>query len=81
MLTTDDGTSCLWIKAANGHLEVVKALLEAGGRELLMLTNDCGASCLSIARRTNRWMVCRVLETACQNAGLSSHEISILKRG
>jgi hypothetical protein len=27
------------------------------------------------------WEVGRVLEMACQNAGLSSHEITILKRG
>ena len=81
MLTRDDGVSCLWISAHKGHLDVLNALLEAGGRELLMLTNDCGVSCLSIARRTNSWMVCRVLETACQNAGLSSHEISNLKCG
>ena len=80
MLTRDDGTSCLWISAQNGHLEVVNALLEAGGRELLMLTKDDGASCLSVARRANHGEVFRVLEVACQNAGLSSHEITILKR-
>jgi hypothetical protein len=33
---------------------VVKALLEFGGRELLMLTTHNGASCLSIARHYNR---------------------------
>ena len=53
----------------------------AEGRELVMLTMHHGASCLSIARRTNQEEVCRVLEMACQNAGLSSHKISILKRG
>jgi hypothetical protein len=46
-----------------------------------MLTAVDGASCLSLARRANQGEVCRVLETACQNAGLSSHEITILKRG
>jgi ankyrin repeat protein len=45
----DTGASCLWISAQNGHLQVVKALLEAGGRELLMLTEDDGASCLHIS--------------------------------
>jgi len=79
-LTADDGTSCLYISAQNGHLEVVNALLEAGGRELLMLTADDGVSCLSVARRANQGEVCRVLEMACQNAGLSSDEITILKR-
>jgi hypothetical protein len=59
----------------------VNALLEAGGRELVMLTMHDRASCLSIARRANRSKVCNALETACQNVGLSSHEITILKRG
>jgi ankyrin repeat protein len=80
MLTRDDGASCLMISAQNGHLEVVDALLEAGGRELLMLTMNNGLSCLSVARRANQGEVFRVLEVACQNAGLSSHEITILKR-
>jgi hypothetical protein len=68
------------ISAHNGHLEVANALLEAGGRELLMLTMNNGLSCLSVARRANQGEVFRVLEVACQNAGLSSHEITILKR-
>jgi hypothetical protein len=76
-----ESKSCLFISAANGHLEVVTALLEAGGRELLMLTMHHGASCLSVARQANQGEVCRVREMACQNAGLSSHKISILKRG
>ena len=81
MMTTDNGASCLMISAQIGHLDVTNALLEAGGRELVMLTTDTGASCLSVARQANLGEVCRVLETACQNAGLSSHEITILKRG
>jgi hypothetical protein len=80
MLTADDGSSCLMVSSQNGHLEVVNALLEAGGRELLMLTMNNGLSCLSVARRANQGEVFRVLEVACQNAGLSSHEITILKR-
>ena len=59
---------------------MVEALLEGGGRELLLLTRPDGASCLSIARRTNQGEVWRLLEMACQNAGLSSKEITILKR-
>jgi hypothetical protein len=46
-----------------------------------MLTMDNGVSCLSVARRRNHGEVCRVLEMACQNAGLSPHEITILKHG
>jgi hypothetical protein len=42
---------------------------------------DNGASCLSVARRRIHGEVCRELEMACQNAGLSPHEITILKRG
>ena len=80
MLTAVGGISWLWISAQNGHLEVVNALLEAGGRELLMLTMNNGLSCLSLARLANQGEVFRVLEVACQNAGLSSHEITILKR-
>ncbi len=45
MLTSDNGASCLFISALNGHLEAVNALLEAGGRELLMLTADDDADC------------------------------------
>ena len=56
------------ISAEKGHLEVVRALVEAGGRELVMLTMHCGASCLSIARQANHSEVCRVLEMECQNA-------------
>ena len=40
----DNRASSLWICAQNGHLDVVKALLEAGGRELVMLTRDNGVS-------------------------------------
>ena len=42
VLTRDGGFSCLYV---SGHLDVVKALLEAGGRELVMLTKGDGASC------------------------------------
>ena len=80
MMTRDNGVRCLLLSAQEGHLDVVNALLEVGGRELLMLTADDGSSCLSVARRANQGEVFRVLEVACQNAGLSSHEITILKR-
>jgi len=36
-------------------IEVVKLLLEAGGRELLMLTDDYGWSCLDSRGRAARW--------------------------
>ena len=66
------------ISAQNGHPNVVRALLEFRGRELLMLTMGYGESCLSIARWKNHGEVCSVLEMACRNAGLSSREITIL---
>jgi hypothetical protein len=44
MITRDDGVKCLLMKAHEAHLEVVKALMEAGGRELVMLTRDDGAT-------------------------------------
>jgi len=42
-----------------------------------MLTTDDGESYLGIARRANQGE----MVIACKNAGLSSHEITILKRG
>ena len=80
MQAIDGEPSYLFLAVKQGSVEVVRALLEAGGRELLMLTADDGSSCLSVARRANQGEVFRVLEVACQNAGLSSHEITILKR-
>ena len=44
MLTADDGASCLFISAQNGHLEVVNALLEAGGRETRRRLIPCAFS-------------------------------------
>jgi hypothetical protein len=50
VLTADDGGSCLFTSAQEGHLEVLEALLEVGGPELLVLTAVDGGSCLSAAR-------------------------------
>jgi len=44
-----------------GHLEVVNALLEAGGRELLMLTRDDGTSCLFISAQNGHLEVVNAL--------------------
>jgi hypothetical protein len=44
MMTRNNGVSCLYISAQNGHLEVVKELLEVAGRELAMLTADVGSA-------------------------------------
>ena len=79
MMTRNDGSSCLYLSAkkghldmVKGHLDVVKALLEAGGHKLVMLTMHNGASGLSIARRSNQVQVCRVLETSQRDARAAS---------
>jgi ankyrin repeat protein len=61
MMTRDDGVSCLYMSAQNGHLHVVNALLEAGGRELAMLTVDDGVSCLLINAQNGHLHVVKAL--------------------
>ncbi len=39
MMTRNDGVSCLWISAANGDLEVVKALLGVCKKIVVSSTN------------------------------------------
>ncbi len=39
-MTTDDGASRLLVSAQVRYLDVVKALMEVGARELVMLTAD-----------------------------------------
>ena len=56
-----NGASCLIVSAQKGHLEVVNAVLEAGGRELLMLTVDGGASCLYISAQNGHLEVVKAL--------------------
>ena len=38
----DDGASSLYVSVFHGHAEVVKVLLEVGGRDLAMLVAGCG---------------------------------------
>ena len=38
MLTDNNGVSALWVAALKGRVEVARALMEVGGRELAMLT-------------------------------------------
>jgi len=54
MLTRDDGTSCLFISAQNGHLEVVNALLEAGGG-----SGARAPGARAAASRLAAWLHCR----------------------
>jgi len=49
----------------NGHVDVVNALLEAGGRELLMLTADNGASCLMVSAAGHGHVTNRLGSRSC----------------
>jgi ankyrin repeat protein len=51
----------LFLAVKEGHLEVVNALLEVGGRELVMLTRDNGVSCLFISAKNGHLEVVRAL--------------------
>ena len=64
MTPVSGGFSCLYVSAKNGHLEVVRALLEAGGRELLMLTINDGASCLFVSAENGHLEVVTALVEA-----------------
>ena len=44
----NDEPSFLFFAVKEGHVELVRALLEVGGRELAMMTRDNGVSCLMI---------------------------------
>ena len=81
MQAIDGEPSYLFLAVKQGSVEVVRALLEAGGRELLMLTTDDGVSCFSAARWFRQEEVVRVLEMACQNFGLSSDEMDTVYIG
>jgi ankyrin repeat protein len=61
MLTKVNGDSCICISAQQGHLDVMKALLEAGGHGLLMLTTDDGASWLLISAEEGHLDVVKAL--------------------
>jgi hypothetical protein len=41
----------LFLALKEGHLDVVRALLEVGGRELVMMTRNDGDSCLYISAK------------------------------
>ena len=52
---------CLIVSAEQGHVEVVKVLLEVGGRDLVMLTKDDGSSCLYISAHQGHVELVRML--------------------
>jgi len=53
--------SCLSISEEEGHLNVVTTLLEVGGRELVMLTENDGTRCLWIRAQLGHLDVVQVL--------------------
>jgi ankyrin repeat protein len=49
-MTQIDGCSCLYVACQEGHLEVAKVLIQAGGEALLLMTDSVhGCSCLHAA--------------------------------
>jgi ankyrin repeat protein len=48
--SSQDGRTCLYCACQGGHLQIVKALIEAGGEALLLTTEGVhGGSCLHAA--------------------------------
>jgi ankyrin repeat protein len=64
-----DEPSYLFLAVKEGHLEVVNALLEVGGRELVMLTRDNGVSCLFISAENGHLEVVRALLEVRERTG------------
>ena len=56
MQAINDEPSCLFLAVKEGHVEVVRALLEVGGRELAMMTRDNGVRCLLLSAQEGIWM-------------------------
>ena len=54
-------------------------LLKHGGKDLLLLKRNNGASCLYWPAQDGLSEVVRVLEEACKNYGLSGSDIEALK--
>jgi hypothetical protein len=63
-----------------GHLSVVEVLVKDWGRDLLLLTNRRGESCLYIAAQNGHSAVEEVLVKACKEYGLSTPEVDVLSR-
>jgi len=61
MQDLNDEPSYLFLAVEEGHVEVVKALLEVGGRELVMLTADNGVSRLYMSAQNGHLDVVKVL--------------------
>jgi ankyrin repeat protein len=60
------------ISATNGHLDIVQALLEAAGehkRELLMLANKNGDTCMHMSAANGHLEVTDALRNASEQGG------------
>ena len=65
MLVQENGTSCAWIAAQNGHFEVLRWLYEVCGKDLLMLVKEDGGSCVDVAASKGHLDVLSWLEDVC----------------
>ena len=61
MQDLNDEPSYLFLAVEEGHVEVVKALLEVGGRELVIMTRDDGVSCVWISAQNGHLEVLKAL--------------------
>jgi ankyrin repeat protein len=72
LVVTRTGNSCLHLAVNAGRvrrspsgdqttLHIVNALLQAGGRELVMQQNNTGDSCLHLAAANARWLIMKAL--------------------
>ena len=61
LVSEDLGRACLCGSASKGHMEVVKVLLEVGGRDLAMLVAGNGESCLHVSAQFGHVEVVKVL--------------------
>ena len=51
----------MFLAVLEGHVDVVRALLEVGGRELAMITRDNGVSCLFMSAQKGHLDVVKAL--------------------
>ena len=61
MLARKDGISCAYMASENGHAEALRMLIDAGGKELLMLTDGDGFSCADVASHNGHTEALRML--------------------
>uniref|UniRef100_A0A6U4XN78 Uncharacterized protein n=2 Tax=Hemiselmis andersenii TaxID=464988 RepID=A0A6U4XN78_HEMAN len=62
MTATNNGASCLYIAASNGHVAVVEYLLEKGGKQLLTMTTKDKWTCAHIASKNGHLEVLKTIK-------------------